>query len=68
VITVQKDSSLPKHHILDVPNIHALDALKSLASRGFVRVTFNWCVRRRGGRAAWCTRAYHDCRLRERLD
>lgn len=44
VIVVQKDSTLPKHHLLDVPNIHALDAMKSLCSRGFVRVTFNWCV------------------------
>jgi small subunit ribosomal protein S10e len=42
VITCQKDPRLAKHHILDMPNIHALDALRSLKSRGYVREIFNW--------------------------
>lgn len=42
VITVEKDPRLAKHHILDVPNIHALDALKSLKSKNHVREVFNW--------------------------
>jgi small subunit ribosomal protein S10e len=42
VIAVEKDSRLAKHHVLDVPNIHAIDALKSLKSKAFVREIFNW--------------------------
>lgn len=42
VMTVEKDSRLPKHHILDVPNIHVLDALKSLKSKSHVKEVFNW--------------------------
>ena len=41
-MTVEKDSRLPKHHILDVPNIHVLDALKSLKSKNHVKEVFNW--------------------------
>jgi len=42
VITCQKDTRLPKHHILDIPNVYVRDALKSLKSRNFVREVFNW--------------------------
>lgn len=42
VLTCQKDPKLEKHHILDIPNIHVLDALKSLKSRKLVREVFNW--------------------------
>lgn len=42
VMTVEKDPRLPKHHILDVPNIHVLDALKSLKSKNHVKEVFNW--------------------------
>ena len=42
VITAQKDPRLAKHHILDVVNVHVLDALRSLKSKGFVREVFNW--------------------------
>lgn len=42
VLTCQKDVRLPRHHILDVPNLHVLDALKSLKSRKFVREIFSW--------------------------
>ena len=51
-ITVEKKSAAPKHHVLDIPNIHVMDALKSLKSKGFVTETFNWFVSRqqlRGG-------------------
>jgi len=53
VIVVHKDTTAAKHHNLDVPNIHAMDAMKSLASRGFVRVTFNWCVAAARMREGW---------------
>jgi small subunit ribosomal protein S10e len=46
VIVVAKDPSLEKHLALDIPNIHVLDALKSLMNRAHVRETFSWCVRR----------------------
>lgn len=42
VFVVAKDSSLEKHLTLDIPNIHALDAGKSLLNRGHVRETFSW--------------------------
>jgi hypothetical protein len=42
IIVVAKDSSLEKHMALDIPNIHVLDALKSLMNRGHVRETFSW--------------------------
>ena len=47
-ITVEKKCAAPKHHVLDIPNIHVMDALKSLKSKGFVTETFNWFVRSRG--------------------
>ena len=47
VMTVEKKSSAPKHHVLDMPNIHVMDALKSLKSKNLVTETFNWFVRLR---------------------
>lgn len=44
VLVVAKDSSLEKHLNLDIPNIHVLDAGKSLLNRGHVRETFSWLV------------------------
>ncbi len=42
VITVQKDPRLENHHILSVKNVHVLDALRSLKSRGCVKEVYNW--------------------------
>lgn len=41
-IVVQKDVAAAKHHILDVPNLHAMDAMKSLKSKGHVKEVFSW--------------------------
>lgn len=43
-MTCQKDVRIPKHHILDIPNLHVAKALLSLKSKGHVREVFNWCV------------------------
>ena len=42
VITVRKDSYLPKHQHLDIPNLKVQMIIKSLKSRGFVNDTFSW--------------------------
>lgn len=39
---VEKDTRLPKHPELAVPNLQAMSVMKSLKSRGFVAETFNW--------------------------
>lgn len=48
MFTCQKDARIENHHILAVKNVHALDAMRSLKSRGFVREVFNWCVLQHG--------------------
>ena len=42
VITVRKDSYLPKHQHLDVSNLKVQMIVKSLKSRGFVNEVFSW--------------------------
>ena len=42
VIVVKKDSYLPKHQQVDVPNLHAQMIVKSLKSQGFLSEVFSW--------------------------
>ena len=42
VIVVKKDSYLPKHQQLDVPNLHVQMIVKSLKSQGFLQEVFCW--------------------------
>ena len=42
VITVKKDSYLPKHQHLDMANLKAQMIVKSLKSRGFLQDVFSW--------------------------
>ena len=42
VLVAKKDFFAPKHHNLDVPNLHVIKLLQSLKSRGFVKETFSW--------------------------
>lgn len=42
VIVVKKDSYLPRHQQLDVPNLHVQMIVKSLKSKGFLQEVFCW--------------------------
>ena len=42
VMTCQKDVKLEKHHIMNIPNLHVVNALLSLKSKGHVREVFSW--------------------------
>mmetsp|Transcript_23022 Transcript_23022/g.30055 ORF Transcript_23022/g.30055 Transcript_23022/m.30055 type:complete len:159 (+) Transcript_23022:153-629(+) len=42
VCVVKKDNYKPKHGEIDVPNLVVMNLMKSLRSRGYVRVTFSW--------------------------
>ena len=43
VLVVKKDTVSPTHpHIEGATNLEVMNLVKSLASRGFVRVTFSW--------------------------
>ena len=42
VIVVKKDSYLPKHQQIDVPNLHVQMIVKSLKSQGFLQEVFCW--------------------------
>lgn len=42
VLCAKKDVTLPKHHEIEVPNLHVIKLLESLKSRGFVNLQFNW--------------------------
>jgi len=42
VIAIQKDGFKEKHDDIDVPNLHCMMVMKSLASRDLVKMTFNW--------------------------
>jgi small subunit ribosomal protein S10e len=42
VIVVKKDSYLPKHQQLTVPNLHVQMIVKSLKSKGFLQEVFSW--------------------------
>lgn len=41
-VHVKKDTKKAKHDTIDVPNLHVMQLLLSLKSRGFVKETFNW--------------------------
>eukprot|EP00923_Selenidium_pygospionis_P058514 GHVN01102694.1.p1 GENE.GHVN01102694.1~~GHVN01102694.1.p1 ORF type:complete len:206 (+),score=35.96 GHVN01102694.1:102-719(+) len=42
VMVVEKNTRLPKHPDIDVPNLHVILALMSLKSRNYVTEKFNW--------------------------
>merc|ERR1719326_2514760 len=42
VLTVKKDGMKKKHDDIDVPNLHVMMVMKSLASKDFVKFKFNW--------------------------
>ena len=42
VIVVRKDSYLPCHQHIDVPNLKVMMIVKSLKSQGFLQDVFNW--------------------------
>ena len=45
VLTVKKDGNgvyKEKHDEIDVPNLHVLMVMKSLASKDYVKFKFNW--------------------------
>ncbi|KAL8614192.1 ribosomal 40S subunit protein S10A [Nucella lapillus] len=42
VLVAKKDFFAPKHPDIDVPNLHVIQALTSLKSRGYVREQFAW--------------------------
>ena len=42
VIAVQKDGLKPKHDHIDIPNLHVMMVMKSLASRDIVIEDFSW--------------------------
>jgi len=42
VLTVQKDGMKPKHDHIDVSNLRVMMVMKSLASRDYVKMKFNW--------------------------
>eukprot|EP01098_Paradermamoeba_levis_P005985 TRINITY_DN24_c0_g1_i1.p1 TRINITY_DN24_c0_g1~~TRINITY_DN24_c0_g1_i1.p1 ORF type:complete len:241 (+),score=77.68 TRINITY_DN24_c0_g1_i1:138-860(+) len=42
VLVAKKDPFAPKHHELEIPNLHVLKLLQSMKSRGFVTEQFNW--------------------------
>lgn len=41
-MVVKKDFRAPKHANIPVPNLHVMNVMKSLKSRGYVTETFNW--------------------------
>lgn len=41
-MVVKKDTTLPKHPEMAVPNLAAMNVMKSLKSRGYVTEEFNW--------------------------
>ncbi len=42
MIVVKKDTRLPKHSELAVPNLEVMNVMKSLKSRGYVTEQFSW--------------------------
>lgn len=43
IMVAKKDFNAPKHmNLEDVPNLQVIKAMQSLASRGYVKVQFNW--------------------------
>ena len=43
VLVVKKDTRLDKHpHVTQATNLEVLNLMKSMQSRGYVRITFSW--------------------------
>merc|ERR1719311_736031 len=42
VLCVKKDGMKAKHDDIDVPNLHVMMVMKSLASKDLVKFKFNW--------------------------
>jgi small subunit ribosomal protein S10e len=42
VLVAKKDTNLPKHDKIDVPNLHVIKLMQSLKTRGYVKENFNW--------------------------
>ena len=42
VMVAKKDTHLPKHPDIDVPNLYVINAMTSLKSRGYVKEQFAW--------------------------
>jgi len=42
VCVAKKDFHLPKHHQIEVKNLHVIKAMQSLVSRGFAKEQFAW--------------------------
>jgi small subunit ribosomal protein S10e len=42
VLCAKKDVFAPKHHDIEVPNLHVMNMMKSFVSKGLVTETFNW--------------------------
>lgn len=42
VMVAKKDYSLPKHDVIDVPNLQVIKLMQSFKSKNFVKETFSW--------------------------
>eukprot|EP01120_Amphizonella_sp_Union-15-10_P010858 TRINITY_DN44_c0_g2_i1.p1 TRINITY_DN44_c0_g2~~TRINITY_DN44_c0_g2_i1.p1 ORF type:complete len:176 (-),score=41.08 TRINITY_DN44_c0_g2_i1:85-612(-) len=42
VLVAEKNTHLPKHPTIDVPNLYVINLMRSMKSRGFVRESFCW--------------------------
>ena len=42
MLCAKKDVFLPKHHDIEVPNLHVIKLMESFVSKGLVTVVFNW--------------------------
>eukprot|EP01093_Parvamoeba_rugata_P001919 TRINITY_DN1240_c0_g1_i2.p2 TRINITY_DN1240_c0_g1~~TRINITY_DN1240_c0_g1_i2.p2 ORF type:complete len:159 (-),score=0.08 TRINITY_DN1240_c0_g1_i2:24-500(-) len=42
VMAAKKDFNQPKHNLLDTKNLYVINLMKSLVSRGYVKVQFSW--------------------------
>ena len=42
VLVAKKDFNAPKHHELDMPNLHVIKTCQSLTSKGFLKTQFSW--------------------------
>jgi len=47
VLVAKKDFNAPKHHELDMPNLHVIKTCQSLTSKGFLKTQFSWNYVRR---------------------
>jgi len=42
VLVANKDIALPKHMVLEVPNLHVVKLMQSLKSKDYITVQYNW--------------------------